>query len=225
VAGGPSILIDTSPDLRAQALQHGLRRIDAILYTHSHADHILGLDEIRRFNFLQRQAIPCYGDARTLVDLRRAFAYAFDDSTPQGGGIPQVVLFQVAGAFCIGEATIIPVPLLHGTRQILGYRFGNFAYLTDCSAIPEASWPLLEGVEVVVLDALRDRPHPTHFSVAESLAVVERLAPQRALFTHMCHELPHVATSARLPPGVELAYDGLAFEISLGRDSRAPWGE
>jgi phosphoribosyl 1,2-cyclic phosphate phosphodiesterase len=213
--GGLSILVDTSPDLRAQALQHGLRRVDAILYTHSHADHVLGLDDVRRFNSIQRKAIPCYGDARTLADLRRTFAYAFEDKTPQGGGIPNVVLFPLAGSFSIGAATFTPVPLMHGSRQIYGYRLGNFAYLTDCSAIPDASWPLLEGVDVLILDALRERPHPTHLSIGESLEIVKRLAPGRAYFTHMCHDLPHVATCARLPEAVELAYDGLAFEISL----------
>jgi phosphoribosyl 1,2-cyclic phosphate phosphodiesterase len=215
VAGGPAILVDTSPDLRAQALRHGLRRIDAILYTHSHADHVLGLDEVRRFNSIQRQAIPCYGDERTLGDLRRIFAYAFDGNTPLGGGLPRVVLFPLLGEFSIGAATFIPVPLMHGSREIYGYRLGNFAYLTDCSAIPDASWALLEGVDIVILDALRDRPHSTHFSIGQSLEVVKRLAPQRAFFTHMCHDLAHAATCARLPEGVELAYDGLAFDISL----------
>jgi len=212
---GPSILVDTSPDLRAQALAHGMRRVDAILYTHSHADHVLGLDEVRRFNWLQREPIPCYGDARTLSDLRRIFAYAFDPAASKGGGIPSVVLFPLAGAFCVGALTFIPIPLMHGDRQIFGYRLGSFAYLTDCSAIPDASWTLLEGVTTVIVDALRERPHPTHFSVSEALAVVNRLAPERAYFTHMCHDLPHAATCARLPDGVELAYDGLAFEIDL----------
>jgi phosphoribosyl 1,2-cyclic phosphate phosphodiesterase len=218
LAGGPAILVDTSPDLRAQALAHGVRRVDAILYTHSHADHVMGLDEVRRFNSIQREVIPCYGDERTLGDIRRIFAYAFDEKFPAGGGIPKVRLFPLAGEFCIGEGTFIPVPLMHGSRQIFGYRLGSFAYLTDCSAIPDASWPLLSGVRAVIIDALRERPHPTHFSVDEALAVVERLAPERAYFTHMCHDLPHAATCARLPAGVELAYDGLAFEIDLGRD-------
>jgi len=215
VPGGPSILVDTSPDLRSQALQHNLRRVDAILYTHSHADHVMGLDDVRRFNSLQRAAIPCYGDRRTLADVRRIFGYAFDEAAAQGGGIPKLVLFPLGGAFSIGPATFTPVPLLHGSRRIYGYRLGNFAYLTDCSAIPEDSWRLLDGVEVVILDALRERPHTTHLSISESLAIVKRLAPERAFFTHMCHDLPHVATCARLPEGVELAYDGLTIEISL----------
>lgn len=212
---GTSVLIDTSPDLRAQALQHGLRRVDAILYTHSHADHVLGFDEVRRFNWLQRCTIPCYGHPRTLADLRRIFMYAFDAQAPQGGGVPQAVLFPIGGEFAIGGATFVPIPVLHGSAMIYGYRVGNFAYLTDCSAIPDTSWPLLEGVETVILDALRERPHPTHLSVGEALQIVRRLSPDRAFFTHMCHDLPHAATCARLPDGVELAYDGLAFEISL----------
>jgi phosphoribosyl 1,2-cyclic phosphate phosphodiesterase len=210
-----SVLVDTTPDLRAQALAYGVTRVDAIVYTHSHADHVMGLDEVRRFNVLQKSTIPCYGDERTLGDLRRIYAYIFEPDTPHGGGLPQVVLARVMGEFCVGSATFLPVPLLHGTRPIFGYRIGSFAYLTDCSAIPEASWPLLTGVRTVILDALRERPHPTHFSLAEALAVVERLAPQRAYFTHMCHDLPHAATCARLPAGVELAYDGLALEIEL----------
>jgi phosphoribosyl 1,2-cyclic phosphate phosphodiesterase len=213
--GGPSVLVDTTPDLRLQALAHGVKRVDAIVYTHSHADHVMGLDEVRRFNVLQKSAIPCYGDARTLEDLRRIYSYIFHPDTPRGGGIPQVVLARVVGEFCLGPATFVPVPVMHGSRQILGYRIGSFAYLTDCSAIPDASWPLLRGVRTVILDALRERPHPTHLSLGQALEVVERLGPDRALFTHMCHDLPHAETCARLPAGVELAYDGLSFEIDL----------
>ena len=212
---GPSVLVDTTPDLRMQALTYGLKRVDAIVYTHSHADHIMGLDEVRRFNVLQKSAIPCYGDARTLEDLRRIYAYVFESGPKFGGGIPQVTMARVAGEFCIGAATFVPVPILHGSRTILGYRIGSFAYLTDCSAIPDASWPLLSGVKTLILDALRPRPHPTHLSIDQALAVVEQIKPERALFTHMCHDLPHAATCARLPPDVQLAYDGLTFEIDL----------
>ena len=211
---GTAVLVDTTPDLRIQALTHGVKRVDAIVYTHSHADHIMGLDEVRRFNVLQKAAIPCYGDARTLGDLRRIYAYVFDSDAPHGG-IPQVVTAQIAGDFCVGRATFVPVPLMHGSRQIYGYRIGAFAYLTDCSAIPEGSWERLRGLDTLILDALRPRPHPTHLSVGQALEVVERLRPRRALFTHMCHDLPHAETCARLPAGVELAYDGLAFDIEI----------
>ena len=210
---GPTILVDTSTDLRAQALAHGVTRVDAIVFTHSHADHIFGLDEVRRFN-VGRGAppIPCFGDERTLADLRRTFAYIFEPQEA-GGGVPKIALCPIAGPFRIGGLEITPVPLWHGPRPILGFRVGSFAYLTDCSRIPEESWPLLDGVGTLVVDALRQRPHPTHFSVGEALEVVARLSPERAYFTHICHDLPHAATCARLPRTVELAYDGLVLEI------------
>jgi phosphoribosyl 1,2-cyclic phosphate phosphodiesterase len=207
------ILVDTATDLRMQALAYDVRRVDAIVFTHSHADHILGLDEVRRYNAMQRTSIGCYGDAATLDDLRRVFAYIFDGAPRAGGGIPRLSLFKVGGSFSIGGMEIVPVPLMHGPRPILGYRLGSFAYLTDCNHIPEASWALLEGVRTLVLDALRERPHATHFSVDEAVGVAERIAPDRTYFTHISHDLPHAATCARLPAGVELAYDGLVLDI------------
>jgi phosphoribosyl 1,2-cyclic phosphate phosphodiesterase len=212
--GVRSILVDTSPDLRAQALSSGIHRVDAILFTHSHADHIFGLDDVRRFNKIQRAEIPCYADARTIADLRRVFAYIFDPSTPKGGGIPNVSLREIGGPFCLGDVEIVPVPLVHGTRPILGFRIGQFAYLTDCNAIPDTSWPLLEGVATLVIDALRERPHSTHFSVPEAIAAASRIGATRTYFTHICHDLPHAETCARLPAGVQLAYDGLVLEIA-----------
>jgi phosphoribosyl 1,2-cyclic phosphate phosphodiesterase len=213
LAGGTSVLVDTSPDLRAQALRFDIRRVDAVLFTHPHADHLLGLDETRRFNTLQRCAIPCYGDPDTIAEVRRVFAYAFEPRQ-EGGGVPRLHLFPVAGAFSIGGVEVVPVPVWHGDLLIYGYRIGPFAYLTDCSRIPDDSWPLLEGVRTLVVDALRDTPHPTHFTVAEALGVVARLRPRRALFTHIAHDLRHDATSARLPPGVDVAYDGLVVDIA-----------
>jgi phosphoribosyl 1,2-cyclic phosphate phosphodiesterase len=208
-----SLLIDAGPDLRAQALTFGVRRVDAILFTHGHSDHIFGLDDVRRFNAMKRGSMPCYGDPMTLRDIRRAFAYVFDAATPRGGGLPQLDLYEVAGSFCFGRQEIIPVPIFHGDRAILGYRLGGFAYLTDCSRIPESSWPLLEGLDLLVLDALREARHRTHFSLTEAVEAARRIAPRRTCFTHMCHDLPHAATCARLPEGVELAYDGLVVDL------------
>jgi len=208
------VLVDTGTDLRAQALTFDIRRVDAILYTHSHADHILGLDEVRRFNMVQQSAIGCYADRVTLADLRRTFAYIFAPEPRVGGGVPLLSLFEIGGVFSIGGVEVVPVPLLHGPRPILGFRIGAFAYLTDCNRIPDQSWPLLTGVRTLVLDALRDRPHSTHFSVQEALAVVDRLGPDQTYFTHICHDLAHAATCARLPAGVQLAYDGLVLETA-----------
>ena len=212
MGGGVRVLVDTTPDLRSQALAHDLDRVDAILFTHCHADHVMGLDEVRRFNVLQHAAIPCYGDARTLTELKRTFAYIFDGAD-EGGGIPWVHLYPIGGPFSIGGEACIPVPVWHGRRDILGFRVRDFAYLTDCSGIPEASWALLEGVRTLAIDALRHRPHPTHFTVEQALAVAARLGAERTWLTHICHDLPHAATNASLPAGVELAYDGLRIDI------------
>jgi len=209
---GFMLLVDTAPDLRAQALEFHLPRVDAILFTHSHADHVLGLDDVRGFNALQGGEIPCYADAHTLEEIRHTFSYAFSEA-PKAGRVPRLSTRAIDGPFELGGQTVVPVPLLHGRLPILGFRIGTFAYLTDCSVIPSESWPLLEGLDVVVLDALRDRPHPTHFSLGEALDAAGRIAAHRTYFTHICHELRHQPTSARLPAGVELAYDGLSISI------------
>ena len=209
-----SILVDTSTDLRMQAIANDVRRVDAILFTHSHADHVFGLDDVRRYNQMQQSTIPCFADGETVANLQRMFAYVFDASTQKGGGIPQLSLFRIGGAFSLGGVEIVPVPLFHGRLPVLGFRVGAFAYLTDCNRIPDESWPLLDGVRTVIIDALRRRPHSTHFSVDEAIAAVERMRAERAYFTHVCHDLGHAETNARLPAGMELAYDGLVLEIT-----------
>jgi phosphoribosyl 1,2-cyclic phosphate phosphodiesterase len=206
------VLVDAGPDLRQQALRHRFTRVDAILFTHGHADHILGIDDVRRFNALMKGTMPCYGDAATLEDIRQTFGYVFDPDAPKGGGIPMLELRPINGPFAIGELQVRPVPILHGRKPILGFRVGRFAYLTDCNALADEAWPILEGVDVLVLDALRERPHPTHFSVNEAIEVAGRIGARRTYFTHMCHDLPHAATNARLPAGIQLAYDGLVLD-------------
>lgn len=214
VDNGPKLLVDTSTDLRMQALTHGVTRVDAILFTHSHADHVMGLDDSRRFSQMQKRSIPCYADAATIESLKKTFYYAFDPATEKGGGLPQIDLHEIDGPFAIDGVAIQPIPLMHGSRPIVGFRFGDFAYLTDTNHVPDHAFPLLNGVKTVILDALRHRPHPTHFTVAEALAVLEKLTPSQSYLTHICHDLAHVATNASLPPGVELAYDGLTFGVS-----------
>lgn len=216
VADGPAVLVDTSTDLRQQALAHRLTRLDAIVMTHNHADHVMGLDEVRRFNVLNRGAIPLWASPATARELRRIFQYVFEPPEQTGGGIPQVDLHEIDGPFAVAGLAVQPVPLLHGTLPILGFRFGRFAYLTDASVIPAGSWPLLEGVEVLIINALRHRAHPTHFSLSEAVAVAERLGPARAWFTHVCHDLPHAATNRGLPDGMALAHDGLTFTVEVG---------
>jgi phosphoribosyl 1,2-cyclic phosphate phosphodiesterase len=218
---GERILIDTATDLRSQALRYGIDRVDAILFTHSHADHIFGLDDTRRFNAGSRESLPLFADAATVADLRRVFAYAFSPKPLRGGGVPALTLFPIAGPFSLFRQAIVPVPLVHGCRPILGFRVGRFAYLTDCNAIPESSWSMLRGLDVLVLDALRDRPHPTHFTVREAVDAARIIGARRTLLTHLCHEVGHAELLARLPDAIEPAYDGLALEIDSSGDPGA----
>ncbi len=211
--GSGILLVDTPTDLRQQALRFGVPRVDAVLFTHSHADHIFGLDDVRIFNFRQRSAIPCYGSEETLRAIRRAFAYVFEPGQ-EGGGKPQLDLIEIREPFRLLGLDILPVPVWHGEMEVFGYRIGSFAYVTDCNLIPEESFRLLDGVETLILDALRYRPHPTHFSVAEALEVAARIGAGRTILTHIAHEIDHDAPAFPLPPGVEFGYDGLVFDIA-----------
>lgn len=203
------VVIDTGPDFRQQALRHNIERVDAVLYTHAHADHILGLDDLRPFNFHQQEAIPIYSTQETLDVIRSVFRYIFHDG-PTESSRPRIVPRIFNGtAFQVHDLSFLPVPLKHGKGPCHGFRFGNAAYLTDHSEIPESSMPLLEGLDVLFLDALRYKPHPTHSTVAQGLATAERLKPHRVFFTHIGHELMQARDEAALPEHVRMAYDGL----------------
>jgi phosphoribosyl 1,2-cyclic phosphate phosphodiesterase len=211
--GDHGILIDTTPDFRQQALRAQIPRVDAILFTHSHADHIMGLDDVRPFNFKQGGEIPIYGSEEHLENICRCFRYIFDNHKSESSR-PRLVphTFNTA-PFELFGLKFTPIRLCHGKGTVYGFRFGKAAYLTDHSEIPPEAMELLSGLDVLFLDALRHKPHPTHSTVERSLQSVELLAPKRAFFTHICHDLAHNSTEEKLPANVRLAYDGLEIEV------------
>lgn len=212
--GGRNVLVDTTPDFRTQALRARIERVDAIVFTHSHADHLMGLDDVRPFNFRQSGAIPIYAAPDTMAAIKRCFPYIFD-TAERNTHVPKLEPRLLDGsAFDLFGQEFLPVPITHGSQTIYGFRFGGAAYLTDHSEIPETSMQLLHGLDVLFLDALRYKPHPTHSTVERSLKTVELLAPRRTFFTHICHDLGHERAESMLPPHVRLAYDGLEIIVN-----------
>jgi len=211
--GSREVLIDTGPDLRQQALRASMRRLDAILITHRHADHILGLDDVRPFNFVTRSSVPLYGSAEVLEAIRHAFAYAFSDAESLSSR-PKIQLFEIRqdGPVNIHGLEFQPIPVIHGDTVCMGFRFGNVAYLTDFREVPETSLEKLQGLDILFLDALRHKPHPTHSTVESSLKLAEVLRAKRTFFTHISHDLSHAGTEASLPENIRLAYDDLTLE-------------
>lgn len=206
---GRHLLVDTGPELRLQCLACGVRQVDAILYTHAHADHVVGLDDVRRFNWLQNQALNVYAEAATLKRIRTMFRYAFEDEPEYPSAKPALNPVPITGPFDLFGRRVIPIPYQHGRQTVLGFRIGDVAYCPDCSFMPDESRNLLAELEVLILDGLRRRPHPTHFSLDQAVQEASRIGARRTYLTHIAHELPHAATNAELPPGIELAYDGL----------------
>ncbi len=214
---GGNLLIDTSPDLRMQLLREELGIVHAVAYTHEHTDHLMGFDDLRLFQFYLGHPVPIYCNSTVEDRLRAAFAYAFDDGpTTHAGATPSVDIHRIdTEPFEVLGATVIPIPLLHGPRfEVLGFRVGNVAYCTDVSEIPEASWPLLEGLDTLVIDALRAEPHVTHLTIEQAVEIAQRLGVNRTYFTHCSCRVDYHTVNATLPPGIEVGYDGLRIALT-----------
>jgi phosphoribosyl 1,2-cyclic phosphate phosphodiesterase len=211
---GSIFLIDTTPDLRLQLLREPIARLDFLLFTHSHSDHLMGLDDIRPFNFRQREPIDGFANAATVKAIRRAFSYIWAD-TQIGGGKPQLELHAVDAPFTHRGIPITPLPVSHGDWTILGYRIGGFAYITDTNGIPDATMELLRGVDTLALDGLRVSPrHPTHFTIEQAVDAAQRIGARETWLIHLTHEVDHATVEATLPPGIRLAYDGLRLDVA-----------
>jgi phosphoribosyl 1,2-cyclic phosphate phosphodiesterase len=207
-----NILIDTSMDMYQQFIAYRFERIDAILYTHAHADHIFGLDDLRRFNYMQQEVIPVYGGVETMNRIGHVFDYAISDGH-LNPGVPSIKPNIIDSKFSFKNTEIIPVPIMHGKDRIYGYRIGNFAYCTDVNFIPQESYELLQGLDVLVLGALREKKHPRHFSVDEAVVEMNKIQPKQTFLTHISHFLDHDKDGSKLPPSCSFAYDGLSIEI------------
>ncbi len=212
---GKALLIDTAPELRLQAVATGLDRVDAVLYTHAHADHVGGFDDLRRYNLINQARLLTYADIETTYHLQERFPYAFEYPFPFFGGKPDLKLITFSDRFTVDgtEIEITPIPVMHGGWDIHGFRIRDLVYVTDAKKIPDSSIELMRDASVLVLNALRHEPHPVHLSLGEALAIIEEVQPDRAFLVHMSHELGHDETNALLPEGVELAYDGLVVDV------------
>jgi len=209
------VLIDSTPDFYQQAIRERITHLDAVVYTHAHADHILGIDDLRPLSFRHKPGkLPLYARADAADFIRAMFSYVFD-ANYKFGGLPQVELKTIDGPLDLFGARFEPVTVMHGDSEIYGFRFGSAAYLTDHSSIPESSLARLQDLDILFLDALRHKPHPTHSTVENSLKIVGRVRPRRAFFTHICHDLPHEATNTTLPANVRLSYDGMKLEFEI----------
>ena len=211
-ASGRNILVDTATELRLQAVRNKISAVDMILFTHYHADHIHGLDDVRKFNQSAQDSIACYADEATAERLSKVFFYAFEHDFAWGA-IPHITLKPMPDKLQLEEIRVTPIPLMHGMRTILGFRFNDAAYLTDCNAIPPESKEKLKGLKLMIIDALRFAPHPTHFNLEGALDVIKEIAPERALLTHLSHEFDHEKVNASLPSHVRLSYDGQVIEL------------
>lgn len=210
---GQSGIIDISSEFRVSALKYGLKQVDWLLLTHTHSDHISGLDDLRIFSQRNGKATELYSDTRSLEDVKYRFSYAFNTTKNYGGGVPQFNLNEVAAEFTLGSTKITPLPILHGPEPILGYRLNNFAFITDVTVIPESTLALMEGLDALALDCLRPEPHSTHLCLDQAIEYAKRIGAKQTYFIHMTHELEHEATEKDLPPGMHMAYDGLKLDL------------
>ena len=211
--GDVHILIDTATEMRLQTIQNKVPRIDFVLMTHNHADHVCGFDDLRRFSELQASEIPVYGNETTLKGITGMFPYIFDNKIHIGGGIPRICLKEINLPFEAAGIKVTPIPVFHGPLGILGYRIGDFAYVTDCSHIPEESLVLLKNLKLLILGVLRFKPHPTHFNLEQGLKIIQILKPAHSILTHIAHDFKHREVNLLLPDDVELGYDGQRVEI------------
>jgi phosphoribosyl 1,2-cyclic phosphate phosphodiesterase len=211
---GQTILIDTTPELRIQALACGLSSVDAVLYTHAHADHVAGFDDLRSFNYINQNRLDVYADSFTASIIEERFAYAFSHPFPFFGGKPDLRLRRFDGPFTIGDTAVIPFPVVHGRWTVQGFRFGPLVYLTDAKIIPSSSIDVMRDADVLVINALRQTPHPVHLSIGEALDVIDEVRPRRAFLVHMSHEVSYTEVSQQLPEHVSLAFDGLTVDLT-----------